>query len=52
MRTILKLALVAGVAVAVLPTSSANAIVCTEPLTAACQALCEVHRVLDRPCPR
>lgn len=52
MRTMLKLALAAGVAVAVLPTSSANAIYCREPLTTACQTLCDVAQALDKPCLR
>ena len=50
MRTMLKLALAAGVAVAVLPTSSANAIRCEEPFTLACETLCDVNQALGRPC--
>lgn len=52
MRNAIRLALVAAVAAVAVPTTSAHAIACKEPLREACYQICKVYYELGEPCPR
>lgn len=51
MRNLARVVLVAAT-LSVLPTASADAVYCREPLTEVCNTLCDINRALGRPCLR